>query len=454
MEYAKALREQLGRVSVEVQSLIDTAKKENNRGFTPEERERFNKLIDDHTKLEGDIKLAEKGAAITAAAAAPSNGDGVQPSLIGGMTVEQVQDEFRLKPAQVRAREELFKKDPHARAFNSYIRRPSALQYLTGVPKEDLEILNKLQVRNAQSTTTAQGGYLIPQGFSGQLEEAKKWFGGIPGVVGKFETASGNPWPWPTINDTTNKGRILGQNVQVVETDFVFGQVTFQAYIGTSDVILIPDALLQDSYFDMDGLTARLLGIRLGRLYNNKCTVGSGTGEPTGLITAATTSGNITTLTTGNTASIAYNNLVDVEHSVDPAYRYNPGTHWMFADGMLKLIKKLTDTQNRPLWQPGISASFREGAAVDLVASKPLILDHPYVINQDMATPAASQYTIAFGDMNTFKVREVAGGTTVLRLVERYADYLQVGFIAFQRFDSNLIDAGTRPVALMQQSAT
>jgi HK97 family phage major capsid protein len=121
---------------------------------------------------------------------------------------------------------------------------------------------------------------------------------------------------------------------------------------------------------------------------------------------------------------------------------------------MLKVLKLLVDGNNRPLWQPGLTASFRDGAAVDLAASKPTILDHPYMINQDMAAPAANADSILFGDMSTFKVREVAGGTTVLRLVERYADYLQVGFIGFQRFDSNLIDAGTHPIAVGINSAS
>jgi HK97 family phage major capsid protein len=145
---------------------------------------------------------------------------------------------------------------------------------------------------------------------------------------------------------------------------------------------------------------------------------------------------------------------VDLEHSIDPVYRYTPSTRFMFSDTELKLIKKLVDGNNRPLWQPGLTASFREGAAVDLVASKPTILDHPYVINQDMATPAASAYSVLFGEMDAFKVREVAGGTTVMVLRERYADYLQVGYTAFQRFDSNLIDAGTHPIAVLQQSSS
>ncbi len=48
---------------------------------------------------------------------------------------------------------------------------------------------------------------------------------------------------------------------------------------------------------------------------------------------------------------------------------------------------------------------------------------HKYIINNDLATPAANQYTMLFGDMSTFKLRKVASGTTILRLVERYADF-------------------------------
>jgi HK97 family phage major capsid protein len=311
-------------------------------------------------------------------------------------------------------------------------------------------------IRNAQSTSTgSQGGYIVPQGFSNQLEEAKKWFGGIDnGFVGRFKTETGNPWPWPTINDTTNMGRIIGQNVQVTETDLVFGQVTFNSYIFSSDLVLIPLALMQDSFFDMDALVARLLGTRLGRLYNYQMTVGTGSGEPTGIVTAAVAAGNIYQMPTGETSAISYQDLVNIEHSVDPSYRYNDTTCWMMSDAQLKLVKKLVDGNNRPLWQPGLSASFREGATVDITSSRPTILGHPYLINQNMPTPAANAYSILFGDMSTFKVRQIGEGATVQRLVERYADYLQTGYIAWERSDSNLIDAGTHPLVVGQNSAT
>jgi HK97 family phage major capsid protein len=437
MAYAKALREQLPRLAADMQSIVNTAKTENNRGLTSEERERFHKLEADYTALEDSIKLAEKTENIVAGLGKTDDGK------ITEQQVEQLRDEFKTSP---RANRE---KTPHDRAFSKYLRN--------GMAALDVEEVKAMKFvpnfQNTMSTTTgSQGGYVIPQGFSKMLEEAKKWFGGIEGVVDKFTTETGNPFPWPTLNDTANKGRIIGQNVQVTQTDPVFNQVTFNAYIGSSDLVLIPLALIQDAYFDMDALTARLLGTRLGRLFNYECTLGSGTNEPTGIVVAAVAAGSIATFPTGETAAISYNDLVNVEHTVDPAYRSNG--KWMFNDNVLKLLKKLVDGQNRPLWQPGLTASFRDGAAVDMIAAKPMILDHPYIINQDMASPAANAYSVLFGDMAAFKTREVAGGTTVLRLTERYADYLQVGYIAFQRFDSNLIDAGTHPIAVGRQSAT
>ena len=62
-----------------------------------------------------------------------------------------------------------------------------------------------------------------------------------------------------------------------------------------------------------------------------------------------------------------------------------------------------------------------------------------------MPVMAAGANSILFGDLSKFKVRRVKGDLSVTRLVERYAEYAQVGFIGFQRADSNLIDAGTHP---------
>jgi HK97 family phage major capsid protein len=467
MKSSKELRNEQIRLESQMETFIATWDKNASAGKerTAQEREQWEKMAADHNALDTQIAEAKKQEAADAgmeqwrarlaANNKPNNPGGISDLGDIGELTQEFLAQFRRGPKAMRARQELYKKDAHERAFHNYLCQPGAvLQGTGGMDEMEAALLQKLTIQNAQGGGTgSQGGYLIPTGFSDLLEQAMLWFGGIDGVVGEFPTATGNPLPWPTVNDTMNKGRIIGQNIQVTETDFIFNQVTLNAYIGSSDIVLIPLALLEDSYFDMDALAATLLGIRLGRLLNWKCTVGTGTAEPTGIVTAAVAAGAVTQLANGNTASIAYTNLVGMQHAVDPAYRYNAATRWMFSDTMLKLIKLLVDGNNRPLWQPGLTASFQEGAGVDITVSKPKILDTPYIINQDMAVPAANAYSLLYGDMSKFKLRRVAGGITVLRLIERYADYLQIGLTAFMRFDSNLIDAGTHPIAVMQQSA-
>jgi HK97 family phage major capsid protein len=69
-----------------------------------------------------------------------------------------------------------------------------------------------------------------------------------------------------------------------------------------------------------------------------------------------------------------------------------------------------------------------------------------------MAEPGARAKTVLFGELSKYLVREVSGAV-VRRLVERYADYNQTGYILFARFDGDLIDAGTHPVKYIAQPA-
>ena len=47
-----------------------------------------------------------------------------------------------------------------------------------------------------------------------------------------------------------------------------------------------------------------------------------------------------------------FDELIDLEHSVDPLYRAAPTCRFMFNDGVLKALRKLKDGQGRYIWQP------------------------------------------------------------------------------------------------------
>lgn len=285
----------------------------------------------------------------------------------------------------------------------------------------------------AQSTTTTAGGYLVPQGFSEELQKYLLAFGGVREVARAFPTPAGNDIPWPTVDDTTNVGELLSENSAANAQDVAFGQVILKAFKFSSKIVLVSMELLQDSFFDVNSILRDLLGERIGRITNTYFTTGAGsTAAPQGVVTGAQ-SGKASTSTT----ALTYEDLVDLVHSVNPLYR--PGSSWMMNDGSVKYIKKLKDSSGRPLWQPyGISGIGTEVAQDQL-------LGYPYVINQDMAdigragSPLVGSKSILFGNFNRYIVRDVME-MTLLRLTERYAEYGQVGFLAFARSDGRYIN--------------
>lgn len=279
-------------------------------------------------------------------------------------------------------------------------------------------------------TQVTSGGATIPEGFVQNLEEALLQFGGIRMVADVIRTASGNDLPWPTLNDTTNKGAILSENTTVTNQDVPFGQVVFHAYKYTSKEVLVPVELIEDSAFDLAEELGRLLGIRIGRITADHFTTGSGASQPTGIITAATSG-----YTGGSTTAILGDDIYELKHSVDPAYRTGPGVGFMMHDTIFKTVKKIKDGTGRYLWQ------------ASLAGRQPDTLDgDPVYLNQSMDNSVASgKKTIAYGDLSKYKIRDVSE-FRLRRLVERYADADQVGFIAFSRHDGDLLDAGTHPV--------
>lgn len=283
------------------------------------------------------------------------------------------------------------------------------------------------------------GGYTVPQDFANQLDIAMAAYGTIMEAADVFDTATGATLPWPTTNDTSNKGAILGENQPITEQDITFGVVNFTSYTYTSKLIRASWQLLQDSAFDLEGLIKTMAGERIGRILSDHFTTGTGTAQPKGIVVDATL--GVTALTQ---QTLSYDNLVDLLHSVDPAYREAPGARFMFNDSTLKILRKLKDADNRPLiWNA--DGSIATGVPAQL-------LGKPYTINQSMASVGAAAKTVLFGDMKKYKIRRVRDYVLV-RLNERYADMLQTGFFVFARFDGRLVDAGTRPVKYLAQAA-
>lgn len=319
-------------------------------------------------------------------------------------------------------------------AFTAYTRNG-----MLGLSPEQRQTLatGRSEVRAQSSSPASAGGFTIPQGFWAKVTETMKQFGGVMEVANVLQTDSGNKLPWPTNDDTANVGEQIGENTPVTDLDLVFGSRELDAFIFSSKMVKVPWALLQDTGVDMEGYLARKLGERLGRIHNQRQTTGTGVGQPEGLITNARIG---KTTVAGQVAAVTYDDLIDLEHSVDPAYRAGGRCRYMFHDLTLRSLRKIKDADGRPLWEPSLKSGVPDS-----------FNGVPYTINQDMATLAAGSKSISYGDFNAgFVVRSVKDATLV-RLDERFAESLQVGFFAYDRMDSAQDDAAA--YAVLQQAA-
>jgi HK97 family phage major capsid protein len=273
--------------------------------------------------------------------------------------------------------------------------------------------------------TATAGGYFVPTGFRNRIVETMKAFGAVRQVAEVISTETGNTLPWPTNDDTANVGAILAENTQVTEQDVVLGTANLEAYMYTSKLVRVSLQLLQDEAFDLERWLARKLGERIGRIQNQHFTTGTGTAQPDGIVTNAVVG---KTGAAGQVTSVTYDDLIDLMFSLDEAYDAN--AEWMMRGATLGAIRKLKDGQNRPLWEPSMQAGTPD-----------TLLGKPIVRNPDMPAPAASAKSILYGDFEAgYVIRDVLG-IQQLRLEERYADFLQVGFLAFARADGTQQDA-------------
>jgi len=275
--------------------------------------------------------------------------------------------------------------------------------------------------------TDADGGYTVPEGFQAELEQTMLAFNGPRRVCRVLRTATGNALPLPTSDDTGNSGALLAENTTIGSSvESTFGVKTLNAYKYSSTPIMISQELLEDSAFNLSSVIAEQLGERLGRITAAHFTTGTGSSQPNGIVTA-TSAGK----TTAAVAAITAQELIDLEHSIDPAYRDLASVGYMFHDNVLAYLRKLVDGDSRPLWNSGMSAGVPD-----------TLHGRPYTVNQQMSsTITATDKTVLFGAFEKYVIRDVSS-VRLYRLEERYRDLDQTGFIAFSRHDGELINTG------------
>jgi HK97 family phage major capsid protein len=386
------------RVWDQMQAILDTAaaRAEGARDLTADEVETYGRLEADLDGKSKEIELVKANGSIRSRHEGRAR-DFAAPANPGALVPSRDSDE---------------QEDRYHQAFRSFLKRGNV-----GLDVEERKVLatgltNDPEVRAQAVGTGSAGGYLVPAAFRQEFIVRMKDFGSVQAVAQVIETETGASLPWATMDDTSNVGALLAENTQMAEQDVAVGTASLDAYMYTSKLTRASYQVVNDAAFDVETIVRNAHAERIGRITNQHFTTGTGTAQPDGIVTSA-----VNGKTAAGVAAITGDELIDLVHSVDPAYRNSPRAQFMLSDTALALIRKLKDSNGMYLWQPSVQAG---------VASS--LFGYPYVINQDMAVPATGVKSVLFGDFFAGYVIRIVQGIQTITFAERFADYLQVAW--------------------------
>jgi HK97 family phage major capsid protein len=408
------LQDQRGRLVTQAREALDEIRSNTDEARAAELEQRHDAIMADFDKVEASIAREERQAALEArleevrAQRRPDMGGGETPGADQGYALDYRSAFIELArngfdPAEV---------SPEARAVLK------------------AGIVSKIEGRAQTAGTTTAGGFTVPTELAAVVDKTMAIWGPMydSDICTVINTSGGNPLDFPTTNDIS---RVVAKHTEAAAMtddageDAVFGKMTLNAFAYDTEWVRISMELLQDSAVNIEAFIGELLGERLARRVNAELTVGDGTGDPTGIVVGSTLG-----RTSVSATAITADEIIDLQHSVDAAYRSSPKARFMFHDLVLGAIRKLKDGQGNYLWQMG---DVRVGAPATL-------LGHNYSVNNAMAsTIATATRVVVFGDFSKYYVRKV--GSPVVG-VRREVYWPDIGLAGVVRLDGKLIQTG------------
>jgi len=394
----KEKREALGRAwdaYKEHRDSLDTDDKK----WTSEDREKFEKLDSDVDKLEKEIKSLES----------------------------KIEREEKDKEREDRFKQtdgDGYREDPNANEGENAEEKRMDLfnRYLERGDKG----LTDAEFRDLQSGVDTQAGFLVgPTKFVKEviadldndvivrsiartltIKKAKSL-----GVIKK--TANASSFKWGTEIGTPTRDSSLAYGKRELYPHPCIGEIR------------ISSDLLRSSIYPVDTIVRQELVRDGAELQESAFMTGHGNKQPLGLFTASddgiSTSRDVSTDNT--TTAIKADNLIEVQSTLKEAYRKK--AKWLFHRDAIKKIRKLKDGNGQYLWTPGLSS--RE---------KSQILGDPYVTSDYVPnTWTTGLYVGMYGDFSWYWIVD-ALDMEIQVLNELYARTSQIGFIARMKTDA------------------
>jgi HK97 family phage major capsid protein len=258
----------------------------------------------------------------------------------------------------------------------------------------------------------------VPVGFSETVYGLARLVGPMLDVSDVITRASGESFRLPTYTAYSTATQYAAGSA-IAESNPTFDSILLSPK-KVGFIVQVANELLMDAGFDIESVIAEQAGNAIGFKVNDLATVGTGSTEATGIVTAASSG------VTGGTTTFTADQLIDLQFSLNGAARRLPGVGYMANTTSLGVMRKLKDDNNQYLYTVNVGAP-------DNFAGFPIYE------NPAMSSPATGVKSVLFGDFKSFKI--VTTGLDVATSTDAYFANDVTAYRFSYRFDSNITHA-------------
>jgi HK97 family phage major capsid protein len=276
----------------------------------------------------------------------------------------------------------------------------------------------------SEKRTLVPSDSTVPKSFFDTVYQVARLAGPMLDLGETIATTTGEQLTIPTLT-AYSTATIKGAGTQISESEPTFSSITLGAF-RYSFLVPVANELLNDAGFDLSNLIADQAGNAIGFAVNAGLTNGTGTVEPTGIMTSATSA---VTGGTGVSGAPTYENVLDLVYALDGQARLLPGVGFITAKSGLAALRKIKDGDGRFIWTEGGT----QGQPANL-------LGYPVYENPAVSAVAVNAFSLGFGHMPSLKIR-TAGGIQVAQSGDFAFDKDVTTFRVQLRVDSKLTHA-------------
>jgi HK97 family phage major capsid protein len=290
------------------------------------------------------------------------------------------------------------------------------------------------ELRALSSASDKDGGFMVPTDFETQI------------LMQAYNEAAirAHAVARPTGRDTVTLPALAKpavawgtRNIAIDLQDLAAGGERIEIF-DQKALILISNNTLDDEAADILAEIQGAFAPALAESEDDAFVSASGVNSPQGVLAHPDVIANAVNTGVADALYDASNNgidaLIDLMASVKSTYRRN-GV-WLMNSKTEADVRKRKDDNGQYLWQPPVQAGMPA-----------TLLGRPVAIPEGMPDVAANSYPIVFGDLRRgYAIRDRVG-LSVQRLVEKYAEFDQTGFLIKRRLGGQVVLAeAIRPI--------